>query len=292
MIEFHADDYGIFPEAGARIRKCIAEGVLNGISIMPNSPFLQEEMEALRRIPKKVRIAVHLNFVHGTPLSPKEEVPHLVRGDGTFRISYAKALFLSYCPGLRSLYKEEFKREIRAQFCACDPFLPPADYRVDSHLHYLMIPMVFDAFMELLQEEGREVSYIRMPAENRKAYARCRKETEAVPPVNVVKVLLLNVLAARNRRKYEKALQGRTIPHFYGVLYSGRMNLQNVSALLSDYQKHYPHEDAEFLFHPGAAYESDAAEVLTAESDRLFMTSPNRQQEMEAVLRLSDILVS
>ena len=49
MTEFHADDYGLFPKQSKRILRCITEGACNGISIMPNSPYLSECMEMLAR---------------------------------------------------------------------------------------------------------------------------------------------------------------------------------------------------------------------------------------------------
>ena len=103
MIEFHADDYGMFPEQSKRIRKCIEEGVLNGISIMPTSPHLKACMEALTPLRDRVRIAVHLNLVHGYPLAGRDAVPHLVRCDGAFHIPYQKALLASYYPGMRKV---------------------------------------------------------------------------------------------------------------------------------------------------------------------------------------------
>lgn len=285
MIEFHADDYGMFPAQSARIRKCIEEGVLNGISIMPNSPHLKECMEALTPLRDSVRIAVHLNFVHGYPLSGSDAVPHLVRRDGAFHIPYQKALLASYYPGMRRVYKEEFKKEIRAQLKACDPFMKPEDYRIDTHLHYLMVPVIFDALMEVIREDNRVVSYIRVPAEDFKAYSRCGG-LKHIPPVNIVKAVLLKTLAVRNRIRYGSYLKGRTHDRFYGVLYSGHMTMENVRPLLDDYRDHYAAEEAEFLFHPGAVYEEEDIRQLTAASDKAFLTDALRDKEAEALCLL------
>lgn len=288
MIEFHADDYGMFPAQSKRILRCIEEGVLNGVSIMPNSPYLKECMEALSPLREKVRIAVHLNFVHGYPLSGRDAVPHLVRLDGAFHIPYQKALLASYYPGMRAVYKEEFKQEIRAQLNACDPFMKKEDYRIDTHLHYLMVPVVFDALMEVIKEDGREVSYIRLPAEDFGAYTRCGDLLKDVPPVNLVKAGLLKVLSVRNRIKYRDYLKGRSHRRFYGVLYSGHMTLENVTPLLADHKAYYRDEEAEFLFHPGAVYEKEDIKELTAASDKAFLTSPLRDEEARALCGLRE----
>ena len=39
-IWFHADDYGVTPEQSKRILDCYKQGVLNSISVLPNSPLL------------------------------------------------------------------------------------------------------------------------------------------------------------------------------------------------------------------------------------------------------------
>lgn len=50
MIEYHADDYGMFRTQSQHIIDCYHNGALNGISIMPNSPYLAECMDAIKDI--------------------------------------------------------------------------------------------------------------------------------------------------------------------------------------------------------------------------------------------------
>ena len=54
MIEYHADDYGLFPEQSRHIMECYHKGALNGISIMPNSPYLKECMDEITDIREKL----------------------------------------------------------------------------------------------------------------------------------------------------------------------------------------------------------------------------------------------
>ena len=42
MTEFHADDYGLFPAQSRRILECCTGGALNGTSLLPNSPWLED----------------------------------------------------------------------------------------------------------------------------------------------------------------------------------------------------------------------------------------------------------
>ena len=42
LVYFCADDYGISKECNTRIRKCLSDGVLNKISILPNGDCFKE----------------------------------------------------------------------------------------------------------------------------------------------------------------------------------------------------------------------------------------------------------
>ena len=55
MIEYHADDYGMFKTQSKHIMDCYHEGALNGISIMPNSPYLDECMAEIADIRKRLQ---------------------------------------------------------------------------------------------------------------------------------------------------------------------------------------------------------------------------------------------
>ena len=69
-VEYHADDYGLFPAQSRRILDCSDHGVLNAISIMANSPYLPECMEMLRSYQDRLKITLHLNFMEGRAFSP------------------------------------------------------------------------------------------------------------------------------------------------------------------------------------------------------------------------------
>ncbi|MDE6219323.1 MAG: ChbG/HpnK family deacetylase, partial [Lachnospiraceae bacterium] len=48
-IWFHADDYGVTTEQSKRILSCYQDGVLNSISVLPNTPALRESLDILDR---------------------------------------------------------------------------------------------------------------------------------------------------------------------------------------------------------------------------------------------------
>ena len=62
-IEYHADDYGLFPTQSHRILDCHRNGNLNGISVMPNSPYLGECMSDMYGFSDEVAVTVHLNLI-------------------------------------------------------------------------------------------------------------------------------------------------------------------------------------------------------------------------------------
>ena len=94
-IWFHADDFGVTAEQAKRILDCYQNGVLNSISVMPNTPALAESLALLREADpqgNKIRRVLHLNFVEGKPLAGAENVPLLVDKTGYFNKSKLSTL--------------------------------------------------------------------------------------------------------------------------------------------------------------------------------------------------------
>lgn len=247
MIEYHADDYGLFPTQSRRIADCCLNGVTNRVSVMPNSPYLPECMEILRPIEKDSRIAVHLNFMEGHSICIPEEIDFLVNKQGIFNVSFGKLLLAFVLPS-RLKYRAQLKKEIHAQIHAVTPYLEGRPLRIDSHSHYHMLPVVFDALMDVIQEENLSVSYIRIPEEYMKIYFSCR--TGAVSSYKSAESTGPDFLAKRNRRRYRGFLDSLEQSVFCGV------------------------------------YEEGDIAQLTNEDDIAFLTSDLRQAEAEAFISL------
>lgn len=290
MIEFHADDYGLFKMQSKRIQDCYREGCLNGVSIMPNGSYLAEGMEELRALGGDIALTVHLNLVEGQCLSRREAVGNLIDGEGNFKVSFGKLLILSYIPFIRKRYKDQIKEELKNQINAVKPYLDENSIRLDSHCHYHMIPVVYDSMMEVIREEKLRVTYIRMSREDMGLYWSHRKEMENFQWINLVKVICLNTLYMRNclhsfriRRAMDKAL-------LVGVMFSGNMSYRNVRAILPDVagKAERLKQNAEFVFHPGAVYEEGDLEKITAVSDKAFMSDESREVEALALRLLKE----
>jgi len=280
-IEYHADDYGLFPAQSQRILDCCKNGRLNGVSIMPNSPCLHQCMEQMRSCGKEIAVTVHLNLIEGYSICPREAVPDLTDPEGRLQVSFGKFLLRSFLPG-RDKLRQQLKEELRAQIMMLkDSMWAEMPLRLDSHAHYHMIPVVFDALMDVIREDQLAVSYIRIPREFPGLYFRHWKQLTDFSLVNMLKVTVLNLLAARNQYRYRSFLDKCEKKLFLGVFLSGRMYLENVAPILPDAYDlaQRRHWNLEILAHPGGVYEPEDIAQLTCKDDTAFLTSDKRKRE-------------
>ncbi len=289
MIEYHADDYGLFPAQSRHIADCYYNGALSGISIMPNSSYLKECMEAIADIRKNLAVTVHLNFVEGKPITG-DKAGRLTDKDGNFSIGFGKLLLIGFVPVLRRLYYKEIRREVEAQLIACEPYMNDGKFRIDGHVHYHMLPLIFDAVMDVVKKNNLQVSYIRIPREELDVYRRSSGKLKGLKPINFVKVCVLNALASRNERKYRDALVTLNVERklFMGVMLSGHMFYENVKECLphaADIMADRGLSDMEILFHPGDVSDNEEILQVTSKDDYNFLVEnkSNREKEAEAL---------
>lgn len=289
MTEYHADDYGLFPVQSKRIIDCCTGGVVNGISVMPNSIYLSECMELLRPVMDQLQIAVHLNFIEGHALCSPEQIPCLVDSHGRFSVSFGRLLLASVLPAMRKQYRIQLQKEIRAQIHAVNFYLRGKALRIDGHAHYHMIPVVFDALMDVVRQEQLKVSYIRIPKEKIGFYFSLRKKLEHFRMINLLKTVILNVLAARNQYKYRDFMKGKD-GIFIGVMYSGRMSRRNMHTIVPAAEKlaEQTGQHLEILAHPGGVREKEDIQQLTNQDDIIFLTSAFREEEAAAFRSLKE----
>lgn len=282
-IEFHADDYGLFPTQSHRILDCHRNGNLNGISVIPNSPYLPECMSDMYQFSEEVAVTVHLNLIEGKSLC---RVPLLTDQEGRLNCSFGALLLRSFLPG-RNRYRDQLKQELYAQIKAVQSYYPEGTaLRLDGHAHYHMIPVVFDAMMDVIREEKLNISYIRIPREHTALYLRCLNKLQDFSPINLIKVLILNLLSLRAETKYRNILQNMEKKLFLGVFLSGRMYYENVIHILPDAIALAEKQgiNLEILGHPGGVFESEDIARITSDEDRKFLTSPLRNREKSLFL--------
>ena len=272
MVEYHADDFGFFPRQSRRIIEAADEGAVNAISIIVNSEYYVECIDMLGNRPLKT--ALHLNIVSGRPVS-EAMVDILTNKDGEFGLSFMTLLIVSYNALIRDRYKSALKAEILAQIRRYSQFFS-SPLRIDSHCHFHMIPVVFDALIEVIRENDISVEYIRFPAEKLLPGVH-----GFVRPVNLVKTVVLDILCLRNRNKHSETIKSMEKRAFFGILHSGCLNINVVRNI----QKHIE-EDCEILFHPGGCYEIENLQSVKNTGDLRFWSSEDRNKELQLLKTL------
>lgn len=287
MTEFHADDYGLFLEQSKRILACYEHGVLNGTSIISNGPELNE---CLKILPEKgMQLSVHLNLMQGQCLAPASEVPLLADERGQFHVSFSKLLFSGFT-GKKETYKQQIKEEYRAQIRKLLPLFEQTGQavRIDGHAHWHVVPVAFDALMEVILADGLPVAYIRLPDEPLTLYLRYLFRLMPFPVINIVKVLLLKMLVSRNQRKWKERLQQMEQKLFLGVMLSGHFDYRRMKTLVPAAEALAAGKGIglEILAHPGSVRLEKNLKEITNQDDYLFFTSPAREEEGKAFLMM------
>ena len=291
-IDIHADDYALSAGASEDILKCIRKGRLDSISVLTNMSCYEKYAELYLKErtswKKEPLLSVHLNFMEGRALAAREEVPDLIDGRGYFRMGWGQLLLWSFCPWKYGRRKKELKAEIKAQtenFRRC--FGQELPLRFDGHQHTQMIPIVYDALLEVIREEGYKVSYIRVTKEPVLPFLKEVSLWKTYRPVNCIKNLLLNILAPVMERKAEK-VSGQKPMFLWGVLLSGSMDEKRVRKLLPAMKEQSGKRGRilEILFHPGFSSADELGEEFVSEGANKFYYSEGRRKEFRSVMRV------
>lgn len=278
-IFFHADDFGVTLQQSKSILDCYENGVLNSVSIIPNSPETAASYSLIKDAVEhgKIRLVIHLNFVEGHCMADPACVPHLIKEDSLLSCSYGSMLKYNFSPK-RSILTKEFEYEIAAQIASIVTLTGNKTINVDSHQHYLQIPMIFEAFCNVVKANGYKVNYLRIPVDPLWPIWSTPSKFFKVPLINHVKWTLLKILKPSPSKLSDLNC---TIPIFFGMPFTCSMTLDNVLPLLEKYkkiaQKH--NADLELMFHPGAV--DAASDLLDASQADLVDFYSNKYRALE-----------
>lgn len=288
-IIFHADDFGANPEISEHILDCFREGVLNSLSVLPNSPYLAECMKLLEAYRSEVAVSLHLNLAEGHCAAEPSQVSWLVDERGMFSISFFKVLLLSFT-GKRKELKRQVQAEMKAQIRRMLPYVDCL--RLDSHQHYHMIPLVLGSILDAIEElkqEGEsvpEIEFIRIPAEPILPFLKHPSFYATYRPINLIKNVVLNVLNVLDASLLKPYRKKSAV--FFGILLSGKMDYHRVSVLRSDFLKIAEKKGLplEILCHPGGVKTPE--ELLDQENKGCveFYLSEGRGIEKEMLKRM------
>ena len=278
MIYFCADDYGISSQSNTRIEECLKNGVLNKISVLPNSDALDFKR---RLLGENVKLSLHLNLIEGYPLSKKEDVSLIVSDKGFFKYSFIGLFFLSIF-GNRSLLEKQLYNEIKMQIDFWKKEMgEETPILVDSHQHTHMIPLVFKTLMRVIKEENVEVEYIRIPAEPILPYIKSPSLYFKFRPIGLIKQWLLKFLKFVNRKELKKANIKSAL--FMGIMFSGQLTEDKINKLLPYYKKQ--NENIEIAFHPGYLESGESLIDGFRQNFKKFYYSKWRRIEYDTLLK-------
>jgi chitin disaccharide deacetylase len=282
IINVHADDFGLNREITDNILACIQQGAVNSISIVCNTGGLPYAGRQLKKLPEDVRVCLHLNFVEGSPVSARSEVGLLIDESGEFKHSFL-FLWLKYMLSSKSkkeLLRQQVRTEIVSQINKYKETVG-AGYplRMDSHMHFHMIPFVNRIIFDMAEEIKLE--FIRNPHELRYFYPRKLSDYFSS---NLVKHLLLNYLAKKQRAVSDRRQIGANV-WFIGVLATGNMTFGDVEAALRKISKAarplargLP-GPVDILFHPGGVDQENKVSWTCKKAFFRYYSHPNRRSE-------------
>jgi hypothetical protein len=265
--------------------------VLNSISIIPNVNDISAPLNILDAEDTdktKIRRVLHINFVEGKSVSPVADVDMLVDKKGFFNKSFVDILKWNYtlCGKKRGKLKKQLKTEIAAQLRKVTAENDYTITGIDSHQHYHMIPIVFDAMMEVIdmaEFEKVNIKYIRIPVDPLEPIMKNKGQMGDIPKINWIKWIILKLYEGRNKSILDK--RGINVPVFFGIFYTCEMKYDVVKLLLDSYVSFAEknNRDLELMFHPGnleAEYE-----LLDVDSRELkeFYMSDNRFYEAQCL---------
>ena len=283
MIYISADDYGLCDKISKHIQKCIDEGKLNKVSVFPNFDKIDIHNIAKRDI----RISLHLNLVEGKCVEQPDEINLIADENGNFRHTFFGLFKLNLLN--KRKFEVQLYKEIKAQVLFWKGILPQDfAFSIDSHQHTHMIPAVFKTLLKVLNDEKINLEYIRIPAEPILPYIKTPSLYFTYSPVNIIKQWLLKFLWLINKplaKKYN--IQGS---HFFGILFSGKMDEKRVNRILPKYKKlaEKTGKDIEVLFHPGYL-EADKQDFTYGNIVfKEFYLSGNRKTEFDALMNISE----
>lgn len=282
-IDFHADDYGISPNNSKRILELVRNGHLNSFSIIPNMSCYDECISILKAewdsLPVKPLISVHINLIGGINLS----------NTGNQYPSWGKIFLPSLIPGKnRKRMFSQITSEIESQISRVYNDISSLDsslkLRLDSHVHTHMIPLVFDATIQAVENLGLtdRLEYIRLSREPLGMFLTTKGVRGTYSPVNIVKNLVLRFLSLRSSRILAK----KHINHglLWGLMMSGKMDKDRMSILLPQMTAYTQKKDTylEILGHPGIVLPEESLPEFGPD-DTVAFFSENRNLEYQAM---------
>lgn len=301
--DIHADDYALTLNTSKDMLACMRAGKLDSISIVTNMSCFEECMELLYaeipNLPFLPLMSVHLDFVEGRCLAGRKKAPDLVKnGSDLMGLGWGGLFFASYLPGKRKKIKAQLTCEIKEQLARGDRAakrcleiagkagIPCAQkgLRIDSHQHAHMIPVVWEAMLAAVKDEGYTVEYIRNSKEVLGVFLTDVSLYKTYRPINFIKNRLLSFYSHKADRYCKE--NGIKPMYLWGLVMSGRMDQKRIEKLYPKMLAKAKRDgrELEILFHPGLMLADEVTDEVAGEAVEDFYRREDRHVEKEAVL--------
>jgi predicted glycoside hydrolase/deacetylase ChbG (UPF0249 family) len=273
----HADDLGL----GAGVDHAIFDlnqlGRLDGASLLVNGPSAKTATDTWRQLPNPPALYLHLCLTEGPGDSANVDLP----------TSFGRLLLASWLPWQRRRLKPQIRRSLRQQITRYQQLTGTNEIHLDGHQHVHLIPMVLDTVLGLAQSE--QVTWIRTTAEPLPTNLPLHLWWDCFRQGGALKWLVLQCLTRLARPKLRAANVG-TNQSFAGVLFTGRMTGEALECCW--HTNHCQHPSASgsramLLIHPAQPGGGDVTQEHQFTESCAFFSSPQRQQEWQAMKNLN-----
>ncbi|MGH7327882.1 MAG: hopanoid biosynthesis-associated protein HpnK [Polyangiaceae bacterium] len=228
----------------AAIERAHREGILTATSLMVGAPGAADAVQRARSMPS-LAVGLHVVVVNGKPVLPPDQIPDIVRDDGTFESDLFFA-GVRYFFNLRA--RKQLEAEIRAQFEAFAKTGLHLDH-VNAQNHMHVHPSVLSSILRLGPEFGMRA--VRIP---REPFWPSWRSAHRDLGIRLGNAVLLGPWLRLMRRRLQRA--GITHNEFvFGLNDTGRMSPERVRRLLEQ----LPYGVTEMYFHPDLDSEELAA---------------------------------
>jgi hopanoid biosynthesis associated protein HpnK len=228
----NADDFGYTRGVNRAIIHAFRNGIVTSTSLLANGSAFEDAV-ALAKLEPGLDVGCHLNLVEGTPLSPTEQIPHLVAENGKFYSAsrLALRLFGGAVPAA------ELELECSAQI----EKLIQAGIRpshLDSHQHTHLHPRVAGAVANVASRYS--IGWVRRPFEN--------YWVRKISGLRLRRAISMSVGWLGPRFERRLAAQGLRMPDFFtGFELTGRWTKQALEETLAALRPGI----TELMCHPG-----------------------------------------